>query len=204
METIYLVCFIVGLVLSVLSFAGGFAHLHIGHLRLGHTTHAHTHNGSHGISSLNGFTITAFLCWFGGVGYLLDRYSIFITPLIILLSILSGLIGATLLWVLLFKLLLPRERVLTSEETEMPGVIGHVSDSIRDNGGTGEIIFSQTGARRSTAARSEDGSPIQRGAEVIVIRYERGVAYVRPFDELSDRRFDELSPHLDKLNKHAT
>jgi membrane-bound ClpP family serine protease len=204
METIYLVCFIVGLVLSVLSVAGGFAHLHIGHLRLGHTAHAHTHSGSHGISSINGFTITAFLCWFGGVGYLLDRYSIFITPLIVLLSVLGGLIGATLLWAVLFKLLLPRERVLTSEETEMPGVIGHVSDSIRDNGGIGEIIFSQTGARRSTAARSEDGSPIQRGAEVIVIRYERGVAYVRPFDELSDRRFDELSAHLDELNRHAT
>jgi membrane-bound ClpP family serine protease len=203
METIYLVCFIVGLVLSVLSVAGGFAHLHIGHLRLGHTAHAHTHSGSHGISSVNGFTITAFLCWFGGVGYLLDRYSIFITPLIVLLSVLGGLIGATLLWAVLFKLLLPRERVLTSEETEMPGVIGHVSDSIRDNGGIGEIIFSQTGARRSTAARSEDGSPILRGAEVIVIRYERGVAYVRPFDELSDRRFDELS-RLDELNKRAT
>jgi hypothetical protein len=203
METIYLVCFIVGLVLSVLSVAGGFAHLHIGHLRLGHTAHAHTHSGSHGISSINGFTITAFLCWFGGVGYLLDRYSIFITPLIVLLSVLGGLIGATLLWAVLFKLLLPRERILTSEETEMPGVIGHVSDSIRDNGGIGEIIFSQTGARRSTAARSEDGSPILRGAEVIVIRYERGVAYVRPFDELSDRRFDELS-RLDELNKRAT
>ena len=204
METIYLVCFIVGLVLSVLSVAGGFAHLHIGHIHFGHTAHAHTHSGTHGLSSVNGFTITAFLCWFGGVGYLLDRYSIFITPLILLLSVLSGLIGATLLWAVLFKLLLPHERVLTSEETEMPGVIGHVSDSIRDNGGTGEIIFSQTGARRSTAARSEDGSPIQRGAEVIVIRYERGVAYVRPFDELSDRRFDELSPHLDELNRRAT
>ena len=195
METIYLVCFIVGLVLSVLSVVGGFAHLHIGRLHLGHATHAHTHSGTHGLSSVNGFTITAFLCWFGGVGYLLDRYSIFNAPLILLLSILSGLIGAALLWAVLFKLLLPHERELTTEETEMPGVVAHVSDSIRDNGGIGEIIFSQTGARRSTAARSEDGSPIQRGAEVVVIRYERGVAYVRRFDELS---------HLDELHKPVT
>ena len=193
METIYLVCFIVGLVLSVLSFAGGFTHLHIGHLRLGHTAHAHTHSGSHGISSVNGFTITAFLCWFGAAGYLLNRYSGLFTPLILVLSVLSGLVGAGLLWMVLFKILLPHERVLTTEETEMPGVVAHVSDSIRDNGGIGEIIFSQTGARRSTAARSEDGSPIQRGAEVVVIRYERGIAYVRRFDDLSDRRFDHLS-----------
>jgi membrane-bound ClpP family serine protease len=191
METIYLVCFIVGLVLSVLSFAGGFTHLHLGRMHVGHTAHAHT--GTHGLSSINGFTITAFLCWFGGAGYLLDRYSIFITPFILLFSVLSGLIGATLLWAILFKILLPRERVLTSEETEMPGVLAKVSDSIRDNGGIGEIIFSQTGARRSTAARSEDGTPIQRGAEVVVIRYERGIAYVRRFDELSDRRFDEIN-----------
>ena len=195
METIYLVCFIVGLVLSVLSVLGGFAHLHIGRLHLGHATHAHTHSGTHGLSSVNGFTITAFLCWFGGVGYLLDRYSIFNAPLILLLSILSGLIGAALLWAVLFKLRLPHERELTTEETEMSGVVAHVSDSIRDNGGIGEIIFSQTGARRSTAARSEDGSPIQRGAEVVVIRYERGVAYVRRFDELS---------HLDELHKPVT
>jgi membrane-bound ClpP family serine protease len=193
METIYLVCFIVGLVLSVLSVVGGFAHLHIGRIHVGHTAHAHS--GTHGLSSVNGFTITAFLCWFGGVGYLLDRYSIFIAPLILLLSILSGLIAAALLWAVLFKLLLPHERELTSEETEMPGVVAHVSDSIRDNGGIGEIIFSQTGARRSTAARSEDGSPIQRGAEVVVIRYERGVAYVRRFDELT---------HLEELHKPVT
>jgi membrane protein implicated in regulation of membrane protease activity len=209
METIYLVCFIVGLILSVLSIAGGLTHLHFGHLHLGHTAHAHTHNGSHGISSINGFTITAFLCWFGAAGYLLNRYSIFLTPLILLLSILSGLAGAGLLWVVLFKFLLPHERILTDEETEMPGVLARVSDSIRDNGGIGEIIFSQTGARRSTAARSEDGSPIQRGTEVIVIRYERGVAYVRRFDELSDLPFDDLSDdhlstRLNHLNNGAT
>lgn len=202
METIYLVCFIVGLILSILSVAGGFTHLHLGHLRLGHT--AHTHNGSHGISSINGFTITVFLCWFGAAGYLLNRYSSFFTPLILILSVLSGLAGAGILWVVLFKLLLPHERILTAEETEMPGVIGQVSDSIRDNGGIGEIIFSQTGTRRSTAARSEDGSPIHRGTEVIVIRYERGVAYVRRFDELSDRPFDDLSDSLDHLNNGAT
>jgi membrane protein implicated in regulation of membrane protease activity len=189
METVYLICFILGLVLSILSVTGGFTHLHLGRLHIGHTAHAH--NGAHGLSSVNGFTITAFLCWFGGIGYLLNRYTGFLTPLILLLSILSGLAGATILWAILFKLLLPNERVLTTEDTEMSGVLARVSDSIRDNGGIGEIIFSQTGARRSNAARSEDGSPIQRGTEVVVIRYERGVAYVRPFEELSSHGLND-------------
>ncbi len=192
METFFLICFLVGLILSVLSVVGGFAHLHIGRVHVGHTAHAHTHGSSHGLSSVNGFTITAFLCWFGAAGYLLYHYTVFLAPMVLLLAILSGLAGAALLWAVLFKFLLPRERVLTTEETEMPGVIAHVSDSIRDNG-IGEIIFSQTGARRATAARSEDGTPIQRGTEVLVIRYERGIAYVRRFDELSHHPLDELN-----------
>ncbi len=192
METVYLICFILGLVLSILSFVGGLSHLHIGHIHIGHTAHAHTHSGTNGASSINGFTITGFLCWFGAAGYLLYRFSSLIPLTVLLLSTLSGIAGATLLWAILFKLLLPRERILTAEETEMPGVVAQVSGSIRDNGGIGEIIFSQTGARRSTAARSEDGTPIHRGTEVVVIRYERGIAYVRPFDELSSRHSNEL------------
>jgi membrane protein implicated in regulation of membrane protease activity len=192
METFYLICFIVGLVLSVLTVIGGFGHLHLGHfghLHLGHHTHIHTHGGSHngsfGISGVNGFTITAFLCWFGGAGYLLHHSSVFIAPLVFLLAIISGIAGAFILWTLLFKVLLPRERVLTIEDTEMTGVLAHVSDAIRDSNSVGEIIFTQTGARRSAAARSEDGSAIQRGTEVVVIRYERGIAYVRSWDDLT-------------------
>jgi membrane protein implicated in regulation of membrane protease activity len=194
MDTFYLVCFIVGLVLSVLTVIGGFGHLHLGHLgrlHLGHHTHIHTHGGSHGgsdgISAVNGFTITAFLCWFGGAGYLLHHSSVFAPPLVFLLAIISGIAGAAILWTLLFKVLLPRERVLTLEDTEMTGVLAHVSDAIRDSNSVGEIIYSQTGARRAAAARSEDGTAIQRGTEVVVIRYERGVAYVRRWDDLTNR-----------------
>jgi membrane protein implicated in regulation of membrane protease activity len=185
MDSFYLICFTVGLALSLITVVGGFAHLHISRLHIGHTAHAHTHGGSHGLSAVNGFTITAFLCWFGGAGYLLHHFSIFAVPLILLLSVLSGIAGAALLWAVLFKLLLPREHVLTLEDTEMSGVLAKVSDAIRDSNGIGEIIFSQTGARRSAAARSEDGSAIERGTEVVVIRYERGIAYVRRWDDLN-------------------
>jgi hypothetical protein len=191
MATFYLICFILGLALSLLSVLGGFGHLHLGHLHLGHhhLSHvAHPRGISHsttprGLSSVNGFTITAFLCWFGGAGYLLNRFSASSTALTVLLSCISGIAGASLLWVVLFKVLLPRERVLNAEDTAMPGVIAQVSGSIRDQGGIGEIIFSQAGARRAAAARSEDGTAIQRGTEVIVIRYERGIAYVRLWDD---------------------
>jgi membrane protein implicated in regulation of membrane protease activity len=201
METFYLICFGVGLVLSVAFFLGGFAHLHLGHLHIGHSGLTHHGAGAHGsgsrgLSAVNGFTITAFLCWFGGAGYLLHRYSIFVATLVLLLSVVSGVFGAALLWAILFKLLLPRERVLNSEDTEMTGVLAKVSDSIRSNGGIGEILFLQTGARRSSAARSDDGRTIERGTEVVVIRYERGIAYVRPWAELEGDPLNGLPGRL--------
>jgi membrane protein implicated in regulation of membrane protease activity len=201
METFYLICFGIGLVLSVAFFFGGFAHLHLGHLHIGHSglTHhgAPAHgSGSRGLSAVNGFTLTAFLCWFGGAGYLLHRYSIFVAPLVLLLSITSGVFGAALLWAVLFKVLIPHERVLSSEDTEMTGVLAKVSDSIRGNGSIGEILFSQTGARRSSAARSDDGRTIERGTEVVVIRYERGIAYVRPWAELESDPLNGLPERL--------
>ena len=186
MDSFYLICFGVGLVFSLISVVGGFAHLHIGRFHIGHTAHTHTRGTSHSLSAVNGFTLTAFLCWFGGTGYLLHHFSIFVGPLVLLLAVVGGIAGAALLWAVLFKFLLPREHVLTPEDTEMTGVLARVSDSIRDSSSIGEIIFSQTGARRAAAARSEDGSPIQRGTEVVVIRYERGVAYVRRWDDLNN------------------
>lgn len=200
MDTFYLICFGVGLVLSVASVIGGFAHLHLGRFHVGHTVLVHhdasAHGSSRGLSAVNGFTITAFLCWFGGAGYLLHRYSIFIAPLVLLLSIVSGVFGAALLWAILFKVLLPRERVLSSEDTEMTGVLAQVSDSIRSDGGIGEILFLQTGARRSSAARSDDGRTIERGTEVVVIRHERGIAYVRPWAELENDPINSLPDRL--------
>jgi hypothetical protein len=190
MLTFYLICFLLGVILSILSVIGGFGHLHIGRIHIGHAGHTHAahghHHGSHGLSSVNGFTITAFLCWFGAAGYLLYRFTGLIAVTVFLGAILSGLIGAALLWLVLFKLLLPRERILSAEDTEMPGVVARVSNTIRDNGGIGEIIFSQTGARRSLAARSEDGALIPRGTEVVVIRYDHGIAYVRDLHEAAD------------------
>lgn len=199
MDNFYLICFGVGLILSLASVLSGFAHLHLGHMHIGHSALAHHSTGAHGsrgLSAVNGFTITAFLCWFGGAGYLLHRHTTFVGSLVLILSLLSGIFGAALLWAFLFKLLLPRERILSSEDTEMTGVIAKVGDPIRSNGAIGEILFLQTGARRSSAARSEDGRTIERGTEVVVIRYERGIAYVRPWAELESDPLNSLPDRL--------
>jgi hypothetical protein len=196
-ENWYLVCFGVGLVLSVLACVGGFGHLQFGHLHFGHfhgghfhlghvhPGHLHAQAGGHdtSLSPLNGFTLLAFLCWFGGAGYLLRRFSPLWGAGVFALAVVSGLVGAGIIFWFLARVLLPSERVLLAEDTEMTGVLARVSSTIRE-GGTGEIAYSQGGARRAAAARSDAGAPIERDVEVVVLRYERGVAYVRPWSEL--------------------
>jgi hypothetical protein len=189
----YLVCFGVGFVLALLTFFSGFGHLQFGHVHGGHfhfghshAGHLHTHApGGHdsSLSPINGFTLMAFLCWFGGTGYLLRRFTGVLGLSVFAFAVLSGLAGAAVIFWFLARVLLPRERVLTPEDTEITGVLARVSSPIRD-GGTGEIAYSQGGARRAAAARSDAGVPIARDVEVVVLRYERGIAYVRPWSEL--------------------
>ena len=192
-EDWYLVCFGVGLALSLLTFFGGFGHLHFGHfhgghLHLGHSHAGHTHaprtsGRDASISPLNGFTLMAFLCWFGGTGYLMSRFTGVLGLGVFAMAVISGIAGATIIFWFLARVLLPNERVLTAEDTEITGVLARVSSPIRE-GGTGEIAYSQGGARRAAAARSDAGAPIARDVEVVVLRYERGIAYVRPWSEL--------------------
>ncbi len=99
------------------------------------------------------------------------------------LSLLSGLAGAAAVFWFLFKVLLKHDRDLDPADYEMVGVLGRLSSRVLENG-TGEMIFSQNGVRRAASARSEDGRPIARGAEVVVTRYEHGIAYVRPWEEM--------------------
>jgi hypothetical protein len=189
----YLVCFGVGFVLALLTFFSGFGHLQFGHVHGGHfhfghshAGHLHTHTpGGHdsSLSPINGFTLMAFLCWFGGTGYLLRRFTGVLGLSVFAIAVLTGLAGAAVIFWFLARVLLPRERVLTPEDTEITGVLARVSSPIRD-GGTGEIAYSQGGARRAAAARSDAGVPIARDVEVVVLRYERGIAYVRAWSEL--------------------
>jgi len=79
---------------------------------------------------------------------------------------------------------LPHERELTADETDIVGAVGRLSAAIH-NGGTGEMIYEQLGATRSTPARSEDGDSIQKQEEVFVIRYEKGIAYVRRWEDVA-------------------
>ncbi len=198
----YLLCFLVGFSLSVLSFLAGAVHLHLpfnmhfpfhghvggnagGHVG-GHGPHhggAQGHSGTH-ISWFNAFTVLAFLTWFGGTGYILTKKSHLIAILSLTIAIVVGLIGAWLVFRFMARLMKENGEMFDWDYRH-EGAVGTVSMMIRPNG-TGEVIFEQQGIRRSAGARSEDGSPIEKGSEVVISRYEKGIAYVKKWDEFID------------------
>ena len=47
------------------------------------------------------------------------------------------------------------------------------------------MIYSRAGSRRAAPARSEDGPKIPRDTEVVVTRFEKGIAYVRRWEEMA-------------------
>jgi membrane protein implicated in regulation of membrane protease activity len=106
-------------------------------------------------------------------------------------SILSGIGAAAVVFWFLAKVLMRREASLNPADYDMVGVLGKLSNPIR-TGGTGEMVYSQEGTRRVAGARSEDGAPIPKGSEVIVTRYEKGIAYVRPWEDPMEAEFRKL------------
>jgi hypothetical protein len=144
----------------------------------------HAHVQDAGVSPFNFVTLTAFLAWFGGTGYLLTRYSGVWVGFGLLASIASGLVGGGIVFLFLSRVLISDEENMDPADYEMVGVLGRISSPVRA-GGTGEIIYTQMGTRRVCGARSDDGNAIAKGAEVVVARYEKGIAYVRLWSEMS-------------------
>jgi membrane protein implicated in regulation of membrane protease activity len=191
-EMFYLTCFLVGITLSVLAFLGG--SLHLPHVHL-HLSHGHVavpgvgHAAGPEMPAVNFATVTAFLAWFGGTGYLLTRHSTFLVAIIVFFAIAAGLVGAAIVFWFIVKFLLTHDHALDPADYDRVGVLGRVSSAIRA-GGTGEIIFSQEGTRQTCGARSENGEALAHGTEVVVTRYEHGIAYVRRWEELADNVAD--------------
>ena len=202
--TFYLVCFLVGLFLSAFTLLGGMGHFggaghanvpHMPHVPHAHVPHAsHVANVAHGTASAgaaqgsvtvpwwNAFSIMIFLCWFGAAGYLLTRYGSFVATVVVVLAAICGVIGGGIIFLFLTRVLMPHEHELTLDETGIVGAVGRVSSAIRESG-TGEVVYEQLGAIRSVPARSEDRVAIPREDEVFVVRYEKGIAYVRRWED---------------------
>jgi hypothetical protein len=210
----YLICFAVGFCFSFFSFVFGgsrlgrlhLPHFHghaVPHVPVAHGPVAASHvpAGAHGpvaaqpagsvkaargsgVSPFNPPSLAAFLAWFGGTGYLLTRFSTVWVGLGLMASVISGVVGGGIIFVFLSRVLISEDENMNVADYDMVGVLGKLSVSIRE-GGTGELVYSQMGTRRVCGARSEDGGAIAKGTEVVVTRYEKGIAYVQLWSEMA-------------------
>ena len=201
---VYLLCFMVGFSLSVLSFLAGAIHIHLPfrlHLPFHGGHHAdglHSGGHAHGASSakgasthadghfswFNASTLLAFLAWFGGTGYILTKYSNLVAIASLGLATLAGLVSGSIVFKFMVKLMYANETQLNEADYRVEGSLCTVTLPIRANG-TGEVVFLLGGVRRSAGARTDDGKPIEKGAEVVIERHENGIAYVKRWDEFT-------------------
>ncbi|HXJ05537.1 MAG TPA: NfeD family protein [Candidatus Acidoferrum sp.] len=187
----YLLCFVVGFSLSVLSFLAGAVHIHLP-FRLHLPFHVAHHGGGAGgairaaahIPWLNMSTLLAFLAWFGGTGYILTTRSHLVALASLGFATLAGLVAGWLVFRFMLKLMRSGDSELIDADYRIEGSVGSISVPIRERG-TGEVIFSLGGVRRGAGARSDDGKAIEKGAEVVIERYEKGIAYVRRWEEFT-------------------
>jgi membrane protein implicated in regulation of membrane protease activity len=192
----YLFCFAFGFFFSLVTVVTGHLHFGFGDHDLGNfadvgdTSHAMggdapaADGGHHGVSPFNFATLAAFLAMFGGTGYLVTRFYRMWFVSTLMMAVFAGVAGGSLIYLFLSKVLMRSREDLDPADYEMCGVLGKVTGTIR-SGGIGEILFSQEGTRRAAPARSENGDAIPNGTEVVVTRFENGVAYVRRWDELT-------------------
>jgi membrane protein implicated in regulation of membrane protease activity len=187
--SLFIGCFWFGLLFASASlllglFGGQDLHVHGLHLH-GHGAAHGAHNGNAHISPFNASTLAAFLTWFGGAGYLLTRYSGLTAVGITAVASIAGLVGAGILFAGLARVIVPRLTVMRQEDFEREGIVARVTSTIQP-GGTGEIVYTLGGTRHSDGARSETAELLERGTEVVILRMDKGIAYVDRWSKFAE------------------
>lgn len=199
-STVYLICFLCGFGLSLVSFISGVERVNFFDHIFGHSHaqgHGHGHAHPHGknvvkatpmhqqdaaphVSPMNMTALTAFVTWFGAGGYVLQRTTSWPDFVITASAVGTGLVGGSIINRFM-RLLVRGER--RAQRLTWQGTLANVTMPIR-KGGTGEIVFTHDGTRQVAGARADNGEAIDKGTEVIVTRYDKGIAYVCTWDEL--------------------
>src|SRR5215469_151464 len=176
-----------------------------GHAASSHSTAHDSSQGQHQsfMSFVNPTSIMLFLFGFGFFGYLFHNTAHFVAALTLVLAGIGGIVIAVLLLIMLSRLFGDSEGATVQDVSDRTGLLGKVSLTIQENS-LGEILYvSPGGMRKSIPARSIDGHRLERGQEVVVVNYQRGIAEVDTWDHFISEEGTHsevsLSGELDKL-----
>lgn len=117
--------------------------------------------------------------WFGAAGLVTEGV---LGILAVVIAVLAGIAGAAVIRALMMAFMRASTPPL---QLGAEGALGTVNAAIRSDG-PGEVIYTLEGLHRSIPAYSEDGRPIPRGTTVVILRKERGFAWVEALDPLSE------------------
>ncbi len=134
------------------------------------------------LSWLSPLALAAAALWFGGVGIIGENIAPrSLTGLLVVLAAAAGLLGAAFVRALMAAFVRSGTPPLQGNAV---GAVGTLNAPIRSDG-AGEVIYTLEGLRRSAPARSLDGATMPRGTPVVIVRRERGMAWVAPLDPLA-------------------
>jgi membrane-bound ClpP family serine protease len=183
-QFVYLGCFLVGLLFTVLSFF--FGHLDVGHPgdtdvgTGGHAEAGYDHSGMPGVSAFSPTIICSFITAFGGFGMILSSigatHNVWIS---MPLSLMGGLmIAAGVFWMFtaIFK------NTQSSSESHIGSLVGHTATVITPIpvSGVGEIAYVDAGTRYTAPARAQNGAAVGNGQTVKITRIAESQFFVSP------------------------
>lgn len=186
MMTFYVICLMVGLIFSVLSFilSGGFeAHMDTG-ADAGADAGADGHvSGDAGVGDIHfplfsPVVIASFIAFFGAGGIVGLKVFFLLPVASLLVAVGFGLGMGLLIGFLLMKIYKHLQSNATTTVKSLIGQYAEVVEPIPAEG-VGQIAFSGKGQRIAGPARSEEKRPIKRHALVTITRAVGGLYWVR-------------------------
>jgi membrane protein implicated in regulation of membrane protease activity len=131
--------------------------------------------------------VSAFATSFGGVGYLVDRYSSLDALWQLSISTGVGVISAACAVMVVAGWALPgARRDIPDERYLLQGLVARVTDPIDPLNG-GRIALEMNGTVHAVRAVSLTGGFIDRGTEVVIERVEADTAFVEPWANVERR-----------------
>lgn len=181
MLTVFQVCFIVGVVLIVLSLffstfldAFGMEGLDLDIDFLGNSI----------FIPISPTLFILFLTVFGGIGWILTGYIVFFPVFIeILIAVLSGLFVSIVIHLLVLRPLKKAQNTSTPDAKELVGLNAIVSETIFKDG-FGEIRYVINGNSYVSPAKSTTGGEITVGKDVAICWIEDYVFYVANMEDI--------------------